>query len=777
MSDKNRIWFYAGTILTILLSAVIMNAFYGNLFGKLNETSFASGGDGLQTYLNIDYHVRYDTSYMSCNSMNYPYGENVFFTNNPPLFSNTVKFISNNIKDISGETIGIFNTLLLLLLAVTPIVLYLIMIELGIGKIVAVFSSLAITFLTPQLDRFGGHFNLSIVCAIPLMILLLLKFFKRPSVWLSFLIFLTVMAGAMTHLYFYGIFAILILFFYGSLVVDRRKLFHHNATVVAHFLVQLVLPYLLLQLMIGNQIADRPAYPWGFLYYRAYPQSVFLPLGKPYAQFLNGEINTSHIDWEGYAFVGVIAFISTMFFLVRMVIFCFKKNFGSAFVVTPNRNINILFWAGIAGLLYSFGIPFILGLEWMVDLIGPVRQMRGVGRFAWLFYYCMNIVTIYWLWEWWKKSGLKILKTIALIAAILIMLTDAWYNVRNRGFSLENTMPAFFDPELKHRDNQWMLKTDPNQYQAIISVPYFHVGSENTWIDGGCDIINRTFTIIRNSGLPSVGTMLSRTSINQTFENVQFMLGPVSAYTDMSRFPNKKPFLLLAANCEMLSSFEKELIARAKQIDSLDLFGIYELPFESFSEVADSIADITKQEFKTSSLFKHQMLRSTDSMKTFVFMNFDSLSAPVSYVGEGCYSSPGKESGIVFSGNLPRADTSFRYRLSFWLNDIRSDLYARTLIRLIEKDENGIEVNNQSWQAFKAIEKIDGSWALINVEFQLKDPSDEITVIINNRLLGNKNIYIDNLLIFRDGTVNFQVSDDRIIKNNRFYISSEIQEL
>jgi hypothetical protein len=73
MSGRTRIWFIAGFALTVLLTALVMKAFYGNLFHQLNEVSFASGGDGLQTYLNIDYHVRHDSTYMFCNSMNFFY--------------------------------------------------------------------------------------------------------------------------------------------------------------------------------------------------------------------------------------------------------------------------------------------------------------------------------------------------------------------------------------------------------------------------------------------------------------------------------------------------------------------------------------------------------------------------------------------------------------------------------------------------------------------------------------------------------------------------------
>src|SRR5512133_2457621 len=95
-----------GLVAVSLLTLLVFILYFGNLFDKLNRMSYA----------NMEYHIRYDTSYMRCNSMNYPYGEHVFFTNNQPLFSNTVKFISKNIFDISGYTLGMLNFLMLFFL-------------------------------------------------------------------------------------------------------------------------------------------------------------------------------------------------------------------------------------------------------------------------------------------------------------------------------------------------------------------------------------------------------------------------------------------------------------------------------------------------------------------------------------------------------------------------------------------------------------------------------------------------------------------------------------
>ena len=620
-----------GFLITALLSIAVLSVFYGNLFGKLNEVCFAPGGDGMQSYVNMDYHIRYDTTYLRCNSMNYPYGEHVFFTNNQPLISNTIRFISRNITDVSDYTLGVLNFAMLLSLWLTPLFLYLILSGLGVGTLVSVLAAIGITYLTPQLDRFGGHFNLSYVVAIPLMIWLLMRFFRKPAWWITLAIFLTVIAGALTHFYLYGFFGVLILFFFASYLA-RNDTQLTRAMLLLHFFVQLVLPFLILQAFyVSDHVTDRPGYPWGFLYYRAYPQSVFLPLNFPYGQFLRHYVHTEQIDWEGYAYSGFLAAAG----LVIIGVFTLRKfltgRFSVLLRVTPNRSLNIMFWAALATLIYSFGIPFIFGLEQLADLIGPIRQMRGISRFSWLFYYIMNLIVVYGLWRF--RESRKSLATALLALALLILWTEAFFNVRHKGRWLENHIPELVDHKLTEPGNQWIHRAPLADYQAIIPLPYFHVGSENIWIDGGCDIVTRNFIALDRSGLPSVGVMLSRTSISQTIHNVAMMLEPSRSSIDMTRFHSEKPFLLMAMKCNRYNTAEQNLMAHARVIDSTDQFVLYKAPVGIFREIYDSLSRSVAADFHAGGLTRLGGVYSNDSVENFTMVQFDNLPSSAAYTG------------------------------------------------------------------------------------------------------------------------------------------------
>jgi hypothetical protein len=771
---NNKTHLSIGLLATLIFSVIVLYFFYGNLFRSLNSICFANGGDGLQSVVNMNYHIRYDSSYLQCNSMNYPYGEHVFFTNNQPLISNTIKFISNNFTDISGYTLGILNFLMLFSLAITPLFLYLIFHELKVGMLLSIPASIAIAYLSPQIDRFGGHFNLSYVCAIPLMIYLLMRFFRKPNFILSILIFLTVFAGALTHFYLYGFFAILILFFYAGYAFKGEKVFSKPYLGLLHLLFQLVLPFLILQAFyLADHVTDRPGYPWGFLYYRAYLQSVFLPIGKPYGQFLHHFIKTNHIDWEGYAYVGLVVTIGSLIFLFKSIRKIFQKKYRHFPLISTNLQLNILFWASFAALLYSFGLPFILGPDFLVDLIGPIRQMRGIARFAWLFFFGMNIVVVYWLWIFLKEKNKKVIALIVITMALAILFYDAYLNVRGKGKWLENHFPELVDWHNQLPANQWINRINCKKFQAIIPLPYFHVGSENIWIDGNCDLVSKSFIAINNSGLPSMGVMLSRTSINQTVNNVALMLEPSYSSVKMSNFHSRKPFLLMAARCDKLKTHEIQLIEHSTWVDSSGTFDFYEAPFSIFRDIYDSLGLQVTHEFNTLPLFDHNGLKSTDSLNNFLYFTFDSLRYLKAYKEIDCYKGIAKIKNTIFSGNLPGADTSVFYIASFWLNNVRSDLYPRTRVTITETDIQGNIINSETFQAFQNFAMIDENQALVEWKFKLTNPSDIITITLQNKTLRRKPLEIDNLLIRPERTDVFKPSGNGIWKNNRKYIFSK----
>lgn len=761
--------FIKGLLLNASLSLIFLSVFYGNLFSVFNKVYFSPGGDGLQMYINMMYHIKFDSTYMQCNTMNYPYGEHVFFSNNQPLISNTIKFLAKQGIDLSTYTIGIVNFLMVFSIFAASLLLYLIFVELGVGWVIGAIASVGIAFLSPQLDRFGGHFNLSYVCSIPWFIYLVMRFFRTPNWWWSVLISLTAIAAALTHFYLYGFLAIIAIFFYTGYGFFQKDYWKPQWVWILHFFIQIILPFIILQSMyFADNVTDRPAYPWGFLELRAYPQGVFLPLFTSYGHFLRKFVPTGYVEWEGIAFVGLVASVFSFFLFYKFFYYLFGKKYRQILKVTSDFRLNTLFWASVAALLYSFGIPFVLGLQDLVDYIGPFRQMRGIGRFAWLFYFVINIVVFYWLWSNWKDKVKKSFPTILIVITLSTLYIDAYLWARNRGKNLENYIPELQDIGNKTPNNQWINRINVNDFQAILPLPYFHVGSENIWIEGRCGIVNKALITGYQTGLPSMAVLLSRTSISQTLSNLSIMLEPSQNGLKSMRFQSSKPLLIIAAKCE-LSINEKRLIKEATLLESSNEFDYYSLPINAFSNVYNSLSTEAFNEFSAGYLIKHDDYYTNDSLNRIVHVSYDSIPNEKALFGRGCYQGVAKYYNSIFNSTFPNADTSITYTCSVWVGGFSRDLCPRTNIILSETNAEGKEVAYKNFQIFHNIAVIDGDWALIEWNYKLQNPKNKLNISLRNKLLHRKPMIVDELIIKPTTSNVYKVDGNGIWKNNRIY--------
>ena len=172
--------FERGFLLTLSLSIFFLVWGYGKLLEYPNSKYFGANGDGLQAYYGAVYHVKHDPTYWRSQGMNYPYGEQVFFTGGQPLVANVIKLVSHVI-DISDYTVAILNLIMLFSIVLSALCIYLIFKQLKLPWIYSAMVAVAIAFLSPQTERLGGHYSLTYQFAIPLFILALMKFYENPS--------------------------------------------------------------------------------------------------------------------------------------------------------------------------------------------------------------------------------------------------------------------------------------------------------------------------------------------------------------------------------------------------------------------------------------------------------------------------------------------------------------------------------------------------------------------------------------------------------------------
>lgn len=755
-----------GYLLTVLLATAIVFLFFGKIISDPNNYYYSADGDGFKAYYGAIFHAEYDTSAMRMDGMNYPYGEMVFFTGSQPMVVNTVKFFSNHFFDIKGNIVGIMNLLMIFSIVLAASFLFLIFYELNINWLYSSVVSVGICMLSPQIARFGGHFSLSWLFWIPLMLYLVLRFYKRPNYLNAGLIALVSFFSGAMHMYFYGFNGFIIGLYLLALLLNKERSFGLMKGFV-YFFIQLIFPFLIFQWLIGSydSVVDRTSYPYGFFAYRGHPAGVLLPSGKPYG-FVPEIITVfKHVPWESLSFIGVSALVG---FLVGMVVFVRKivvrKN---AFKITDNFVLNTFFWTSFIALLFSFGIPFIFGLEWMVDYVGSFRQLRALARFSWLFYYVLNIVVFYALYRKLVENNKSNLWKVLTVLAVGFLLFDGYWNIYMNSRFIQNRNAEMEDVSNSLPQNEWVSKINPTDYQAILPIPYFHVGSENIWIESKNNMQEITMIASLKTGLPTTAVQLSRTSITQTYKNYALVTEPFEPYALLTDLPVNKPFLLLINGDYSPNEDEQRLIRFSEPVFKNDKVEVKSLSIEALQEMRENYLSEIQQKIRGRVWQEVQGAEVSDSSSAFIVRNFDDQKSDITYNGEGAlHYSTGHWKSIL--NDTLKADAGKKYKVSFWMYDYSKDGYLRTAIELVQRNPETQEVTNYFYSdAHRHIKGFDGKWALIEISIETKNVNECISIVLRNSVLRKKELIVDELLVKEAGVDILEQKNGSLLLNGR----------
>jgi hypothetical protein len=755
-------------LLLLLVNAALLYFFYGKIIRSANSTYFAVDGDGLKNYFSAVYHAKYDSSWFRTSCMNYPYGEMASFTDDQPLLSGTIGFISRNIVDISSYTIGIMNILMIASILFGSLFLFLILFDLGIPLIFSLLISTSIAFLSPQLDRFGGHFALAYVFFIPAMFYFLYEFHKRNKYFFSILILILTYVASGIHMYFVGFYIFILLFYWVYTSIKQKHLTRNQ---LLHLFIQLILPIIFIELTIilNDYAPDRTPRPWGFRAYRAMPESVFLPFTMPYGQFLHKFMTFHYIPWEGIAYVGLVASIGFFILFGTFIKRLIKKKFNISLKVTDNEFLNFLFWASFLVLLYSFGFPFFLGLERLSDYIGPLRQMRSLGRFAWVFYYAINIVVFYKLWNWYKKSG-NIYKYTFFIFCTIFIMYDAWINVRTKPQAYNFKFEALSDHENKLPENEWVKRIDANNFQAILPLPYFQIGSENYGKPPECNIAKISYLSSLKTKLPLIAFMEARASISQSLKNLEIILDPLSPLQILKDMPDEKPFLVVVDPCMKLTDNEKRILKKSTKIDSCNYADFFSLPFDSLRNLYSSYRKENLAEIDTAKLYKHGKFFTNQPDSDFIMISYDKKNSGIEFKGKGAFIGvvPGKN--LILSDTLKNTGVK-NYTASFWIYNIDKDFYPRSRLIFRIKRHNGEVINEANLAVSDRLVAVSGKWGLIEFTFDAGEPDLILEITLYNEWLHKGNLIVDEMLVRPSDENVIYYSGNEIFKNNRWFLN------
>lgn len=535
-------------LIVLGIISLIFGIFYARILYSPNQYFLNSEGDATKNYYTPWYHVLHDSTAHWFSGMNYPYGDHVVFADAQPALTNTLRAIHHQILPIGQFTPGIMNLLMLLSVFWAGWLLYLIFRRWSLPPLYSAVWAGLLASMSPQIFRLNGHYALAYACVVPLIWYCLIRFRQKPNWrWSAVLATVGIVLSGL-HPYYLMVYALLL----GSIFLMDRLVPGDKIpwrTAIMHLIVQVVVPlaFFKLYLALTDPASDRPETPYGFLAYRSSWKSVFFQYLFPWVQNARKAMHLGPVHPEGYAYVGLPGLFTAIALIGLGLRNLVRRNWSVLANPLGDREKNITLFAAILIFLFASGYLFPGKLGEWVSHIPLLSQFRSTGRFAWIFFYFWGGITAWLLYGWMKhraERGLSRWAKIFVGVLCGMMAVEAVY------FNyLVRRDHAKAQPLAQVREKAQPLQKAIAPYQqqtnALLFLPYFHIGSEN-FSSLRRSSFSDEMMVSLQTGLPMLNASLSRSSFEQAWKLVQFPLAQPSTPELLADLPSHFQLLAIA---------------------------------------------------------------------------------------------------------------------------------------------------------------------------------------------------------------------------------------
>ena len=589
-------------------------------------------------------------------------------------------------------------------------------------------------------------------------------FGKSKSFWTTIL-FLNNLGWLFTHSYL----GLLTALFSGAfwLVWFFKNQNWKNITNYLHFVIQTFAPLLLFMgyVNLTDIHEGRTKNPLGFFLYNSEPDDIFIPHHPPLRPLLQHFFDIQ-LKWEGWAYVGLLTTLILTFLIFHFI----KKGIQQKHIYPKlnwlqNEHLKIAFPASLLCLIFAFGYPFKAFPE-LLEWFPIIKNFRTTGRFGWIFYFVSTVSITFLLHEYLEKA--KTQKSKFFIAAVCLLpltyLIEGFAHHYEMSYKITQQINVFDKKNLNQDYTTALSKIPKDKYQAIIPLPYYHCGAEDFRrpIHDLSSKVSKIFSY--HSQIPLMAFDVGRTSIMEGKKMIQTLSPTYYKKLIINDLPSDKPFLIVISDA-LDSPYEKAIKDRANTIYGTKEFQLKEISKEELLRW-DSTSISNEFENRTESddvLFNdlHSVKNNTFTTDTtsFIYQNdFEDQTSSFSHFSKGAFEFPKRGETILakFSPNTFNKEKT--YRLSTWFYNGQNDA-LNDWFRFI------VEERNPKTGEFKYLttvfpefsEVIDGDWSLVEMDFKVDYPQNEIRIItIGKTLTADVLIRVDGLLIREKGVDVFQ---------------------
>lgn len=773
--------------MVVILCFVFLGSLYGKILLNPNQYLFGNNDDGIKNYYTYVYFAGNNHSNVNFEGFNYPYGEHFFYVDCQPGIAMFFKSITSVFPGIAGYYVGILNLMMLGSFVVGAIFLFLVFMELQLPVLLGALCSVSLMILAPQVFRMTGHYGLSYGCFIPITLYLLLKFenSKRKPVWAVFLA-INSLVWFLIHAYL-GMILTGFLFLYGLMkllsTLKTKSLNTSSLWLCLPVMVPFIFFYAFVKLT--DRHAGRSTNPYGFFEYYADFDTVFMPHHGALRRLLKNFLPAFTQTWEGWAYIGLIA----MLFIGISLVFIFysfvkSKTFRLYTGYFNHPVLQRMLVAACILLLFSFGFPFRFGLRPYLEYFPMIKQFRSIGRFAWIFYFLINISAIYFVGRWvqqWLQGRKKPMAYLVMVLVPVVIGLEGLPAHREVSRDICQTPNLFNQNNLPPEVKQALNLVNQSHYQAIIPLPYYCLGSENFEKHGTPEIFWWSMIMSYHAKLPIMGGYMARSSIMESKTLIQMLTKDFYPQPLQNILHSELPFLVIYTQQPLVDT-EEELFKKSRVVLTNQYFVLAEINKQDlFANGFDKEID-TYQRVENDLINRNGFL-STDTTGFIFYNGFDDRTTKHIFRGTGGYMRMKNGEWMLAEINANSFKPHTPYIASIWMYNsganggqdqlTNTDFICRKMV-----GENPA----QEWKirAYNSL-IINDNWTLVEVEFIPDETPAMYEFIVKGYDYKDREAYADELFIYPKGSTYYRVEElkngeiQRLFMNNHEILPSTAQ--
>lgn len=744
-----------GLYLVTAVSLTFLFYFYGDVLRSPNKFLFGESGDAIKNYFTYVAHSK-QPGIVNSGIMNYPYGENFLYLDCHPALTVALKILAVPFPGITDYSAGIINFLMIIGYLISAIFIYLILHHLKVNALYAALGGFAISVLSPQIYRLTGHFGLSYIFMVPLTWYLFIRFLNSKSkIKWSVGILLNNLFWYLIHGYMGMIAVSFVLIAYLShlFIYDHKNVFKWRSWL--NFIIQAILPMVLFWLLIklSDIHTGRNKTPGGFMESLANIYSVFLPHKGPLKAWIDQYLQ-AQTSWEGWAYVGIATSFVIVIFIINNLLKIFKVWIINDKTFIKNPVLIPALISSVVLLLVAMGYPFILNMEYLLDDIQVINNFRAIGRFAWPFYYVITVWAIYYTYLFFESR-----KKIRYLWIPFIVLIPVSYTIESLIYHKEtskkvNVIENYFNPNyIPEYVRSGLDIINASDYQAIIPLPYYLIGSEDYKKTASDKMYKLSMTFGYHTGLPILSNYSTNTSIIES-RNLYQVLAPVTYTKEIKEdIKSDKPFLIVYDK-EELTSNEKNILSRSKLMFDNESYSLYSISKDMLLVDSSNAYLSSFQEHKKNLVAKSGFLvKEKDLNKFLLYHSYDSLNGNIIKTGKASYQGELKNYNKLAEIKPFSFKAGQPYIISFWIYNDDEEHGQKAMDGIVFLEHRN---TNESlpWPVVYPPSQsvnIDGKWTLVEIEFTSNDDKYGYIVCLKGSDKSVLNCYIDDLLIREKG--------------------------